>query len=107
MRIDIKHLVEYTYHYTGTAKVRGLDRLHALALFRGHLDSHVSQRDQAPRFLNCLMLNLTEHEILSAHKTKMLKIYTFLAFKLSNVIFIMLINVKILTLMSMINFVLS
>ena len=46
-------------------------------------------------------------------KTKMLKIKTFLAFKLSDVLFIMLINVKmstivgILTFMSMINFMLS
>ena len=46
-------------------------------------------------------------------KTKILKIKTFLAFKLSGVVFIMLINVKmptivgILTLMSRINFVLS
>ena len=46
-------------------------------------------------------------------KTKKLKIKTFLAFKLSNVVFIMLINVKmptfvgILTFMSIINFMLS
>ena len=36
------------------------------------------------------MLNSTEHEL----KTKMLKIKTFLAFKLSDVLFIMLINVN-------------
>ena len=56
----------------------------------------------------------TEHEISTAHKTKMLKnIKIFLAFNLSDVVFIMLINVKmptivgILTFMSMMNFMLS
>ena len=55
------------------------------------------------------MLNSTEHESSTAHKIKMLK-KTFLAFKLSDIVFIMLINVKmppivvILTFMSMINF---
>ena len=40
------------------------------------------------------ILNSTEHEISTAHKTKMLK-KTFLAFKLSDVVLIMLVNVKI------------
>ena len=59
------------------------------------------------------MLNSTEHEIITAHKTKLLKMMTFLAFKLSNGVFVMLINVKmptivgILTFMSMINFMLN
>ena len=58
------------------------------------------------------MLNSTEHDISTAlKKTKKLKIKTFLAFKLSKVLFIVLINVKmpkivgILTFMSMINFI--
>ena len=57
------------------------------------------------------ILNSTEHEISTAYKNpKAKKIKTFLAFKLSNVAFIMLINVKmptivgILTFMSIINF---
>ena len=60
------------------------------------------------------MLNSTEHEISTAHKTKMLKkIKIVLAYKLSDVVFIMLINFKmptvvgILTFMSMINFFFS
>ena len=59
------------------------------------------------------MLNSTEHEISIAHKTKIMKIKTFVEFKLSNVVFILLINVKmstivgILTFMSIINFMLS
>ena len=60
-----------------------------------------------------VMLNSTEHEISTAHnKLKCRRIKTFHAFKLFDV-FIMLINVKmptnvgILTLMSMINFMLS
>ena len=60
------------------------------------------------------MLNSTEHEISTAHKTTVLKNRQFLAFKLSDVIFIMLINVKmptiivgILTFMSMINVMLG
>ena len=54
-----------------------------------------------------------EHEILAAHKTKILKIKTFIAFRLSDVVLILLINVKmptivgILTLMSKINFMLT
>ena len=53
------------------------------------------------------MLNSTEHEISTAHKNKMLKMFT--TFKLSEAVFIMLINVKmpttvgILIFMSMIN----
>ena len=60
------------------------------------------------------MLNSTEHEISTAHnKLKCWKIMTFLAFKLSGVWFIKLINVKmptmagILPFMSLINFMLS
>ena len=59
------------------------------------------------------MLNTNEHEISIAHKTKMLKNEDFLAFKLSDIVFIMQINVKmptivgILTLMSMVNFMFS
>ena len=58
----------------------------------------------------------TEHRISTAHKTKMLKnkdFLSFLAFKLSDVLFIMVIIVKmttivgILTFISMINFMLS
>ena len=60
------------------------------------------------------MLNSTEHEISTVHMAKILrnKIH-FLAFKLSKVVFIMQINVKmprivvILTFMNMINFILS
>ena len=59
------------------------------------------------------MLNSTRHEISTAHKNKMLQNKDFFAFKLSDVLFIMLIHVKmptivgILTFMSMINFKLS
>ena len=60
------------------------------------------------------MLNSTEHEISTAYKKlKYRQIKKFLALGLSDVVFIMLINVKmptvvgILTFMSMINFVLS
>ena len=60
------------------------------------------------------MLNSSEHEIsIASKKLKYLIIKTFLAFKLSYVVFIMLITVKmtttvgILTFMSMINFMLS
>ena len=65
--------------------------------------------NMAPR----LYLNSTWHEISTAQKTKLLKIKNFLAFKLSDAVFIMLINVKmptivgILTFISMINFMLS
>ena len=54
------------------------------------------------------MFNLTEHEISTAHKIKK----TLLAYKPSNFVLIMLINVKmptivgILTFMSMVNFML-
>ena len=60
------------------------------------------------------MLNSTEHEITTAHKNlKYGQMKTLLALSLSDVVFIMLINVKmptivgILTFMSRINFVLS
>ena len=60
------------------------------------------------------MLNSTEHEISTAHKSKMLKkVDFFIAFNLSDMLFILLINVKmptivgILTFMSRINFMLS
>ena len=58
------------------------------------------------------MLNKTEHEITTAHKTKMLTNKDF-SLKFSDVVFILLINVKmptsvgILTFMSMINLILS
>ena len=59
------------------------------------------------------MINSTEHKISTAHKTKIQTNKKFLALSLSGVVFIMLINVKmqtivdILTFMSRINFVLS
>ena len=59
------------------------------------------------------MFNSAEHELSMFIKTKMLKIKTFHAFKPSYVVFIMLINVYmptvvgILTFMSMINFILT
>ena len=60
------------------------------------------------------MLNSTEHEISTAHKKqKARKVKIFLSFKLSGVVFIMLINIKmptivgILTFMSIIIFKLS
>ena len=60
------------------------------------------------------MLNSTEHEITNAHKTIMKKKYRlFNAFKVLDVVFIMLINVKvstivgILTFSSILNFMLS
>ena len=59
------------------------------------------------------MLNSTEHEISTAEKQKYGQIKKFLALNLSDVAFIMLINVKmptiigILTFMSRIDFVLS
>ena len=59
------------------------------------------------------MLNSTEHEISTAHKTKIPTMKKFLALSLSYVVFIMLINVKmptivgILTFMSSKNFVLN
>ena len=59
------------------------------------------------------MLNSTEHKISTAHKKLNAGKKDFLAFKLSDVLFIMLINIKmptvvgILTFMSMINFMLS
>ena len=40
------------------------------------------------------MLNSTEHEISNAHKTKIRQMKAFFAFSLSDVVFIMLINVK-------------
>ena len=40
------------------------------------------------------MLNSTEHEFSTSHKPKILKNKDILAFKLSNVVVIMLINVK-------------
>ena len=58
------------------------------------------------------VLNSNEHEIQMLIKSKILKKKIFLAFRLSDVVFIMLLNVKmptivgILTFMSMINFVL-
>ena len=40
------------------------------------------------------MLNSTEHEISTAHKTKFGQVKMFLASSLSDIVFIMLINVK-------------
>ena len=40
------------------------------------------------------MMNFNEHEISTAYKPKMLKNKTFLALKLANLVFKMLINVK-------------
>ena len=48
------------------------------------------------------MLNSTKHVISTAHKTKIQK-KTFLAFKLSDVVFIILINVKMLTVLGIFN----
>ena len=59
------------------------------------------------------MLNLIEHEIPTTHKTKMLTNKDFFSLKLSDVVFILLLNVTmptsvgILTFMSMINFILN
>ena len=54
------------------------------------------------------MLNSAEHEISTAHKKlKYRQMQGFLALSLSDVVFIILINVGILTFMSRINFVLS
>ena len=56
------------------------------------------------------MLNSMEHGFSTAHKTKILKINIFLAFNLSNTVFIKPVNVKmptivgILTSMDMINY---
>ena len=63
--------------------------------------------------MTLFMLNSTEHEISTAHKVKYLPMKKCLALYLSDVVFIMLINVKmstivgILTFMSRINLVLS
>ena len=63
-------------------------------------------------FIN-LFSSSTEHEISTAQKLKYRQMKKFLALSLSDVVFIMLINVKmptivgILSLMSMINFMLS
>ena len=69
---------------------------------------------QTPRFNNFFMLNFTEDFILTAFKNlNAKKIKTFLALKFSDVVVIMLINVKIptivgiLTFLSMINFMLN
>ena len=65
---------------------------------------------QALRGNKTFMLISTEHEISTAHKTKLLKNKDFscLQLVLSDVVFIMLINVKMPTIvMSMINFILS
>ena len=59
------------------------------------------------------MLNSMEHEISTSLNDKMLKILTFLAFKLSDVVFVMLINFKMPTIVDIlifrrrINFVIS
>ena len=64
-------------------------------------------------FLNFFLVNSTEHEFSTAHKTKIPTNKEVFALSLSDVVFIMLINVKmptivvIFTFMSRINFVLS
>ena len=63
-----------------------------------------SMYDWPRRYKTVFMLNPTEHEIPTAHKTKIRKIQTFLAFSLSNVGYIMLKNVKMLTLVSILTF---
>ena len=53
------------------------------------------------------MLNSTEHEISTAHKTKILtnkEVSFLLAFSLSNVVFIMLMNVKLPTIVGILKF---
>ena len=67
-----------------------------------------------PEVIKFFRLNSTEHELSAAHKNLFAeKLMTFLAFKLSDVVFIMLIKVKmprnvgILIYMSMINLMLS
>ena len=73
-----------------------------------------SKTDLARGYKTLFMLNLTEHEISTAHKKlKYRQIKKNLALSLSDVVFITLINVKmptivdILTFMSRINIVLS
>ena len=78
-----------------------------------HSGNMFSFDNLAPRLLNFLMLNSTEHEIQLIVKIKCGKIITSLGFKLSGGVFFMLINVKmptivgILTFMSMIHLLLS
>ena len=62
-----------------------------------------------PGYKTFFLLNLSEHEISTAHKNvKYRQIKKFLALSLSDVVFIMLINVKMpTTFMSRINFELS
>ena len=50
------------------------------------------------------MLNSTEHGILTAHKTKVLKHMSFLALKVSDVAFILLTNVKMPTIVGILTF---
>ena len=72
-------------------------------------------REQARGYKTFFMLNSTEHEISTANKKKLKyrQMKTFLALSFSDVVFILLIDVKmptivgILTCMSRINFVLS
>ena len=78
-------------------------------------NSHITAKTSnlAPRLYFFFMLNSTEFEISTHKKLKYRKLKKFLALSLSDVVFIMLINVKmptivgILTFMSRINFVLS
>ena len=85
-----------------------------------HLQPHdgrneTNTKQPGPQVIKlCFMLNPTEHEPSTAHKKlKYRNLKKFLALSLSDVVFIMLINVKmptivgILTFMSRINFVLS
>ena len=50
---------------------------------------------QARGYKTFFILNSTENEISTAHKTKLMKIIDFSCFKLSDVVFIKQINVKI------------
>ena len=74
-----------------------------------YMRQHARFRNWPQCYKNFFMLNSTEHEISTAHKHQM----KFLALSLSGVVFILLLNVKmptivgILTFMSRVNSVLS
>ena len=55
--------------------------------------------------ISCFMLSSTKRELLTAHKNNMMK--TFLAFKLSDVVFILLVNVKMTPKVDILTFVKS
>ena len=56
--------------------------------------SKLSSCQDLPGVLKMFMLNSTEHENATAYKIKVLKMKTFLAFKLLDFVFTMLINVR-------------